>query len=260
MISHGGHGGHGESTGLSKLRVLRVRRGFLTAVPVVAVVVIAGTAFAGSVAATAESDVAVRAAIVAAVQARVGPGARVRIDALQLDVVAHPARVQARIEPGAMVGRLARFTLVTPAAGRTAPANVGLAAATIAVSAPHARATRDLARGETLAASDVAHADDEVGQVPLQRYPQAADIVGARVLRPVRAGETIVASAVALPPLVRSGDAVEAHARDGRVNVVATLTAAQSGSLGDVILVVNPRGGRRLKARVSGAGRVEVMR
>ena len=212
---------------------------------------------AGSVPVTPDVELAVRAAIVAAVQARVGEAAHVTIDGLTLDVLAQPARVVARVEPGATSGRLARFTLVSAVSGRTVP--VGVAAATVRIAAPHTRATRDLARGDTLAAADLAGAVDDVGELALQRYPQAADLGGARVLRPIRAGETIVASAVARPSLVRSGEPVEGYARAGRVEIVAMLTAGQSGSIGDVILVVNPTSGKRLKARVSGAGRVEVM-
>lgn len=214
---------------------------------------------AGSVPVTPDTEIAVRAAIVAAVTARVGEAARVTIDQLQLDVLASPAHVVARIEPGATAGRLARFTLVSPAPGRPVPAPVGLAAAVVRIAAPHVRATRDLARGEMLAAADLASTVDDVGAVALQRYPQTGDILGARVLRPIRTGETIVASAVALPSLVRSGESIEGYARAGHVEIVATLTAAQSGALGDVILVVNPTSGRRLKARVSRAGRVEVL-
>ncbi len=212
-------------------------------------------------AATPKDEQVVRLAIVAAVQARVGVEAQVRIEALDLDLAGPVSRVVARLEPGAVVGKGARFTLAEPSAPKgAAPAVVGRAVATLAVAVPHARATRDLARGETIAAADADASRDEVGAVAIQRLPRLEEVFGARVLRPVRAGEPIVTTAIALPPLVRSGATVEAHARVGRVDAVAMMTASQTGSLGDVIQVVNPRGGRRLRARVSGPDAVEVMR
>ncbi len=211
--------------------------------------------------ASADAEQAVRAAIVAAVQARVGAETEVQIAALQLDVVAPVARVVARLEPGAVAGRGARFTLVEATAPvGMAPARVGRAVATLDIAAPHVRATRDLARGETIVAADAVATRERVSLVTLQRLPVLSDVIGARVLRPVRAGDAIVATAIDLPPLVRSGSTVEAHARFGRVDAVAILTAVQTGALGEVIQVVNPRGGRRLRARVSGPGSVEVMR
>jgi flagellar basal body P-ring formation protein FlgA len=127
------------------------------------------------------------------------------------------------------------------------------------VAVPHARATRGLSRGETLAAEDLADRAAEVGAVLLQRLPQSGELVGARVLRDVLADEVVTRSVAAVRPLVQSGDAVAIRARSEGVVVQAPGVATQSGDPGETIRVVNRESRRTVKARIVAPGTVEVI-
>jgi flagella basal body P-ring formation protein FlgA len=207
------------------------------------------TATAAPAAAPASSAAgAMRAAIVA----RLGAGADVSVDPAGLVGDAHVFR-EARLDPSAWLGRPIRFTLIT-AAGATLPAS-----ATVRVVADYAVTTHAVDRGHVLTAADVRVARGEITGVPLSPLPVAADLVGARVLRPMAEGATVLAGFVKVRRLVEPGDQVTVVAAAGAIRVTAAMVAADGGSTGDVIRVVNPATRRYLRGRVVQKGVVEVL-
>jgi flagella basal body P-ring formation protein FlgA len=209
----------------------------------------------GRTAAAPES--AVRHAVVQAVKARMGQDADVRIEELDVTTTPPPegAVLAATPEPGARLGRRSRFSLqwVLAAGLRKPPVAGGYATAKVFVATEHVRATREIDRGETCAAPDVATSRGEVGAVLLQRLPGLTDVAGARALRSIAVDEVVTRISV------RSGDVVAVRAAVDGVTVLGQAVAQQSGSEGDVIRVVNRASRRSLKARIVGAGRVEVI-
>ena len=203
-----------------------------------------------------------RAAIVEAVRARVGAAAEVRVEDLAIKVPRGEGRLVATPEPGARLERPIRFSL-----SRTrddAPEGMtwaaGSATAIVFVTADCVRAARPLAAGATLAAGDIVTGRSEAGPIVLQRLPEAADVVGSRVVRRLEPGDVVLATMVAPRQAVRSGDRVTIRAIAGSVEVEAEGIATQSGGAGDTIRVVNSASRRPLVARVVGAGEVEVIR
>jgi flagella basal body P-ring formation protein FlgA len=152
-----------------------------------------------------------------------------------------------------------RFALGAPAPpSRGAIAWTGAADVELAVAVEHLHTRREIARGAELADEDV-EVVRHVVDGPLRRWP-AADVVGrGRVLRDLPPGACLSPGSVQALPLVRAGQPVLAIARVGDVVAEANLVAADNGDKGAVIRVVNPGSRRTLRARVSGAGRVEVI-
>ena len=206
-------------------------------------------------------DAAVRRAILEAVHARLGPATVVVIDDLRFSVTGHAAgNLVATPESSARLSRPARFSLSRPAdVAGGAPKLAGYAAATVRVSGEHLRAARPLAAGIVLGPQDVTVAHGEVGSVPLRPLPLLDEITGARTLRRLGEGDVLSRLAVAVRPLVQSGDVVVVHLIAGGVQVDGTAVAAQSGSTGEIVRVVNPSTRRALQARVVGRGQVEVI-
>lgn len=201
-----------------------------------------------------QAVVSVRDAIARAVAARFGLGATVMVDDLRVRFAPTrgAGRIVARVEPGARVGGAVRVTLQW-----TNGRHAGEADAVVHVEAEHGRAKRDLERGTVLAAGDFEVVRGDVGRSVLRPCP--TDLVGARLLRSLSAGDLVGPVAVAVAPLVRSGDPVVTRVRVPGIEVSGKAVASQSGELGDIIRVVNPESGRALRARVTGRGEVEVI-
>jgi flagella basal body P-ring formation protein FlgA len=191
-------------------------------------------------------------AIARAVAERVGGDARVSVVKLQTSVSSDEL-VVASPEPGARTGAPARFTLF---AGGS---RLGSAVATVNVSARHVRARRSVARSEELTAEDVEEVDGPFVDELLRRVPALDDVIGARARRNLVSGEALTASDVDVPPVVRTGDAVQAIVRIGAVEAEGRAVASGSGNLGDIVRVTPPGTRRTLKARIIGPGKVEIV-
>jgi flagella basal body P-ring formation protein FlgA len=206
-----------------------------------------------------DADAPLRQAIVAAVQARMGPDVEVAIDDLRVPAGWPHETVQARLDPGARLGRPMRFALGAPSAGAGgAVAWTGSAEARMRVLVPHLHTRRPVARGETLGEADVAlvrHAVDG----PLRPWPAAGHAGRIRVVRDLAADACLAPGTISVVPLVQAGQTVQATVRIGGIVAEAGLVAADNGAMGAVIRVVNPQSRRTLKARVTGAGQVEVI-
>jgi len=223
-----------------------------------AAVVALGVALpAVAAAADASADPRVAEAILRAAHGRLGALADVRVT----DVKAHlntvgPATVLDAIpDPGARLGRAIRFTLRGRNDGKGIRA-VGRAEARVTVRTPHAVARHDIVRGTVLEFDDVETVVGELGDVPLRALPPS--VVGLRALRDIRAGSILSPAMFARVALVKSGDEVVARVVIDGLEVRGKVIAAQSGTLGDSIRVVNPDSGHTMRARVVGEGEVEV--
>ena len=85
-------------------------------------------------------------------------------------------------------------------------------------------------------------------------------LAGARVSRPIAAGRADPrVDGARRTQLVKSGDEVQTVVRIGALEARGSAIAAQSGTLGEEIRVVNADSKRALKARVTGEGEVEVI-
>lgn len=200
------------------------------------------------------ADTRVEAAIGAGVVARLGVEAAVTVTDLHVRWLRDPPAggIVATPEPASRLGSRVRFSLRQPD-GRAA----GQASALVQASGAHLRAARDLPRGHVVTADDVEAVTGDLGRAPLRTLPR--DVMGARVLLPLAAAALFTPQAVAVPPLVRSGDAVVTRVRVPGLEVRGRAVAAQDGELGAIIRAVNPESRRPLKVRVIGRGEVEVV-
>lgn len=223
--------------------------------PIAVLALAAGLAAGGAEAAV--SDEAVRAAIVRAVEARVGAGARVEVRDLVVrfreDVT---GSVFASLPTDARAGDPARVLLkVRREDGRAA--RFGEAECVIDVWLRGARATRPVQRGSEIREGDVEVTDVDAKALPFRPLPQ--DLEGARAVTDIAAGQVVQRSMVVPAPAVRTGDDVAVTVHRGPMVVEGRGIATQPGRLGDVIHVVNPESKKRIAARVTGRGAVEVL-
>ena len=119
-------------------------------------------------------------------------------------------------------------------------------------------ASRPLKRDSVLAAEDVTLAERDVGSLN-QGYMTALDqVVGNKLTRASQPHQVITPNQISLAEIVRRGDQVVISARNAVINVRMPGEALSDGALGEQIRVKNTRSGRTIKARVTGAGQVEV--
>jgi flagella basal body P-ring formation protein FlgA len=212
-----------------------------------------------------EAEAPVRAAIIDAVHARMGAAVDVTIGQLKIretNGATLTAPIAAVPDVGARTGGFVRFVLYDgrAAAGTTKqpPRRVGAADAEIFVVAEQVQARHAIARGKAIDESDVDVVRGDVGRVPLKPMPTARLAIGARALRPIVAGDRLANAMIAAPALVKSGDEVHTIVRVGALEAHGTAVAAQTGSLGDEIRLVNSASRRSMRGRVIGTREVEV--
>jgi flagella basal body P-ring formation protein FlgA len=219
-------------------------------------------ALAASTESAVPSGAVTEGALVAAVQARMG-SVGVTVTDLATSVVpgAGPDVVALPVA-GARVGGPVRFALFQrgPVGRRGAARRVGSATAMVRVSAVHARAARAIARGTELGEADLTVVREDVGSVPMNPLPPASDLIGARAVRDLRAGEVILPALAAPPVLVRSGDRVDVRVIVDGIEARGEAVAAESGCKGEIIRLSNPVSRRTIRGRVIGRGEVEVVR
>lgn len=196
----------------------------------------------------------IASAICAAVERRLGGDATVDVKDVDARLIADAARFEARPAPGTRVGEPARFLLHDARSG----ARVGEARATVQVTRTVARIASPVARGARIGAEAVEAVTEPLDGRPLSALPTPAEVVGARALRDLQAGEIVTSGIVRVEPLVSSGQRVTIVARIGEVVVEGQGIAAQDGGLGDIVRLVNADSKRPLRGRVVDAGRVEV--
>ena len=233
-----------------------LRRG-VAAIATVVAVTCAALVPAASAPTTGDDVDAAVAAATAAVRDAFGGDAEVTITRPVLSLAPGALPVtRAVAEPGSRTGGIVRFVLHGRRDGSSM--RVGRLAADVRVRAAHVRAARSLAPRTSLTADALEDVRDDIGRQPLAALPGIDVLVGARSRRAVGSGEVLTSMVVAVPELVTSGDEVVTVARVGALEARGRAVAAQSGSLGDAVVVINPDSRRRLRARVVAAGRVEV--
>ena len=191
-------------------------------------------------------------AIAAAVQARFGRLATIVVSDVITSVADEPALV-AQPDVTARVGKRSRFLLTASGVRR------GFAVATIAVRMAYPRAARSIARNEAIDRSAIDLSEADVPSLLIAPPLDIEAITGRLARRNIIAGEALTATILRIPPVVKSGDAVEATVRFGPVSATGTGIASGSGGVGDIIRIMQPHSSRLLNARITGPGAVEIV-
>lgn len=205
-------------------------------------------------------EAAVRAAIVAAVQERLGSDAEVIVEHLWMPTMAAPVTgLTAAIEPGARLGRPVHFRLMAGSGSGRELVRFASVVASLSVRVEHARLVSAARPGTSLTPDQTMTAVDRVADVRIERLPRATEVVGARVRQMLPAGVVIEEWMIERDAAVRSGEIVGVRAVVGGVEARGLAKASERGAIGAVIRLVNMQSGRALKGRVISRGEVEVV-
>lgn len=118
---------------------------------------------------------------------------------------------------------------------------------------------RPLSRGDTVAPEDVLVERQPRSRAAGSRAPiDPREIAGLQARRSLRAGQPVAIGDFMKPQVVTRGDAVTVIYRTSVLQVSSRGQAQQSGSVGELISVLNPQSKRTVHAVVTGPGRVEV--
>ena len=201
---------------------------------------------------SAASPVTPAEAIRAAVHDRFGQVATIVVSDVTTVVADEPGLV-AEPDVTARVGKRSRFLLSVSGVRR------GVAVAMVTVRVAYPRAARTIARNEAIDRSAIDLSVADVSSVPIAPLPTVDALAGRLARRNIVAGEALTATILRIPPVVKSGDAVEATVRFGPVSATGTGIASGSGGVGDIIRVMQPNSSRLLNARITGPGAVEIV-
>ena len=113
----------------------------------------------------------------------------------------------------------------------------------------------DIARGTTLAESDLAYAT-VVNDVMGGTATTMNDLVGMQARRTLRAGETLRLEDVRHPVVVAKGSTVTMTFEAPGLVLTASGRAMSEGGVGDTVTVQNPASYRQISAIVTGPGQV----
>ena len=144
-----------------------------------------------------------------------------------------------------------RFALACPDAGGWRIEAVARAK----ISAQVAVAAAPIAAGQLLELADLALERRDVSNIP-DSVANLEAVIGHASRRSLRAGEVLRSAQLALPALVKRGEAVRMVARHQQIEVSSAGEALDSGAQGALIRV-RAAGGQVLRMRVNGAGTVE---
>ncbi len=232
-----------------------VRATWLAALLAAGGLALAATNVAAQTPADVEAAVAVASETVRAV---FGPGARITVSAPVLSLVGEASAVTRAVpEPASRTAGPVRFVLYGGAAG--GGRRVGRLTARVDVAAAHVRARRQVDARMVLTPEDIELVDGDIGRQPLRALLPLEGASGATTRKALLPGEIVTPVVLAARALVTSGEEVSTVARLGGVEVRGRAIAAQSGALGETVIVVNPDSRRRLRGRVVGQAQVEVL-
>ncbi len=214
---------------------------------------------AGSpVGAQSASDGAVGAAT-AAVREAFGGDAEVTLTSPVLSLVPRADAVAAAVpEASSRTGGRVRFVLYGAEVDGMRR-RVGRLTADVRVVAPHVRATQPLAAGTVLASDLVEEVRADIGRQPLAALPTLSQLGDGTTRTALRAGDIVTPVVLVMRALVSSGHEVVTVARVAGLEVRGRAIAAQSGGLGQTVIVVNPDSRKRLRGRVVAEDVVEVL-
>ena len=123
---------------------------------------------------------------------------------------------------------------------------------------PVVTATRPLAPGTTIAASDVQLTEVDVSRLIGQYLNTMDDAVGMDVKRPLAPGRPVLGSQLEPPLLIRRGEAVQIVAEGSVIAVKMPGIALTDGRRGQQIRIRNKASSRVIEARVTGPGEAAV--
>ena len=129
----------------------------------------------------------------------------------------------------------------------------GIARADVRIVVP----VRDIARGETIAESDLTFAMAPAQGLMPNTTTSMDSLVGMQTRRVLRAGESVRGDDVRQPVLVLKGSTVTMSFEAPGVLVTATGRAMSEGGLGETVTVLNPISFRQITAVVTGPGAVK---
>lgn len=236
---------------------VRLRRAHLSRVGIAAAALWLAVLAPARAQSPADLDAAVAAAT-QAVREAFGGDADVILSAPVLSLTGDAGHIgRAVAEPSSRSAGPVRFVLY--AAGDGVTPRVGRLTARVDVRAPHLRARQRVAARAAITPSDVEVVRDDIGRQLFAVLPTIAAIAGAVTRQALMPNEVIGSLVLVTRSLVTSGEEVVTVARVGAVEVQGRAIAAQSGRLGETVIVVNPDSHRRLRARVIADARVEVI-
>lgn len=119
-------------------------------------------------------------------------------------------------------------------------------------------AARPISRGERLVASMIETREVVVNGQRRGLILDADQLIGMEVRRPLNAGTPFSPDLVSAPDAVARGDHVIITARSGQFSVSTRGVALASAGVGEQVLVENLASSRRVRARVTGPGQVEI--
>ena len=120
-------------------------------------------------------------------------------------------------------------------------------------------ANRYLPRGYIISSGDVIVKTLELGRESKGGFGAPEEVIGKKVKRGIKAGDTIGLGMVEEPPLVQKGDIVTVVAESKLLRVRMKGLAKESGCLGDTIRVVNISSKKEIAAQVTSASEVKVV-
>lgn len=115
---------------------------------------------------------------------------------------------------------------------------------------------RDIARGETITASDLGYQNAPESLARMGAVTAIADLDGMQARRSLRAGAPLRESDVRKPVLVAKGSTVTMVFQAPGITLTGMGRAMGEGGLGDVVVVLNPSSYRQMSATVTGPGTV----
>ncbi len=117
---------------------------------------------------------------------------------------------------------------------------------------------RLISAGEVIAADDLEWQPVHLARLTGSSLTDAQQLVGHMAKRPLKAGQVLRQSDVAVSPVIRKNDLIRLVVQTGQMTLSVQGKALQDGALGQAIRVVNVNSNRQLSGTVVDAGTVAV--
>lgn len=117
---------------------------------------------------------------------------------------------------------------------------------------------RRIMRGETITNRDIEIIDMRAAALAGQSIVDPSMLVGQAAKRTLRTGMPIASNSIAPPVMIEKGSLVMVRARSKNMILTARAKAMQSGSMNDVVRVMNMHSNRVFEAVVSGPGQLDI--
>jgi len=116
--------------------------------------------------------------------------------------------------------------------------------------------SHDIARGVTIADSDLEYQNVDAGQLAAGVVTSMNQLDGMETRRVLRAGQPVRADDVRKPVLVAKGQTITMIFAAPGLTLTATGRAMSEGGMGETVTVLNPVSYRQITGVVTGAGEV----